>query len=87
MQAAHCFVWDGIRRLATGHNITRQQTMGLLHTPIQQACHMMKWKFDKAVFENNAVVDNGKAFDHAFSYVILFYEWHLDGPRVFLPDF
>ena len=28
------------------------------------------------------MVDNGKALDHALSYVILFYEWHLDGPRV-----
>ena len=64
MQAAHCCVWDGIRRLATGHTITIQQTMGLLHTPIRQACHMMKWMFDKAALENHAVVDNGKALHY-----------------------
>ena len=78
MQAAHSRVWEGIRRLATGYNVTRQQTMGLLHTPIRQACNMMKSMCVKA---NNGVA-NISALDYALSYVILFYEWHLDGPRV-----
>ena len=42
---------------------------------------MMKWIFDKAVQEKNAVVDKS-ALDYALSYVIIFYEWHLDGARV-----
>ena len=32
MQASQSCVWEGIRRLATGYTVTRQQTMGLLHT-------------------------------------------------------
>ena len=43
---------------------------------------MMKWVYDKAVLEKNDVVDIGKALDFVLSYVILCYEYHLDGPRV-----
>ena len=78
MQASQSCVWEGIRRLAAGYTVTRQQTTGLLHTPIRQACHMMRTMFEKAT--KGPVTKD--ALDFALSYVILFYEWHLDGPRV-----
>ena len=66
-----------MRRLVTGQNITRQQTVAILHTPIRQACDMMKRILVKA-----DMLDTGKNFHLALSYVVLFYEFHLDGQKV-----
>ena len=73
-----CDVWDGLRRLTTGHSVARQQTIAIVRVPIRQALAMMK-----VILTRNLAYDNeGPNSRLAYSYAVFFYQYKLDGPRM-----